>query len=466
MHYLLKLFLTFMIVFSALFVSVVQAEGILSSLWESGCAFLFDTDNVTVTGEADFQLDGVRFKSAKLNYVQEGSKSYYNLQLFTPRDEGGERENGWIIIADGNGNLVVMERYYPGIYKKGTGFPHSTLLRHSVELDALTDLGGLLVEQLEPMLPESAVVVTDLEDGKIIRVTLNASGIPSIAVSALNVAAGYLSDRWFSYGHDRNLEDYKPAFEDYYTITQALTDGTICWALNAADVEFAMDQDDRLTAAKGMVRASSVFLDESVREVEVSFNFKMTDYGVSRVADFDPFVYQVEMQEGSFNPDGEDYEISMEDDAWEECRNQAEKILQAQGFPITPEKGWGGWLSGGRIFLSIDGPDDEYLCIFSEDGSLLAMRHRMIPWMNADQKGIDELDTSILEDAENKICAFLTEINPDAAEQIKPEPQSIMTSDDGIRYVIFHDAAKRNAQFIVQIEPSLRIESYSEEFAE
>ena len=101
------------------------SDGALTELWESGCDFLFRTDNVTVTGKAAFSLDGERFKTAELNYVQDGYSSYYGLKLLTPKADGSEEETGWIIISDEDGICSVMEAYTPGVYRWATTAPQN-----------------------------------------------------------------------------------------------------------------------------------------------------------------------------------------------------------------------------------------------------------------------------------------------------------------------------------------------------
>ena len=102
-------------------------DGALTELWDSGCDFLFRTDNVTVTGKATFSLDGEHFKTAELNYIQDGYSSYYGLKLLTPKADGGEEETGWIIISDEDGLCSVMEAYTPDVYRWATTAPQ---LRH------------------------------------------------------------------------------------------------------------------------------------------------------------------------------------------------------------------------------------------------------------------------------------------------------------------------------------------------
>lgn len=269
------------------------AEDTINNLWKSGNDFLFHTDNVTVNGDAIFTLDGKLFKTAQLNYLQDGYCSYYGLKLITPKKDGTDREGGWTIIADGDENIAIMDAYYPGTYRSGLSTPHNTLLRHSVQLDALTELGGTLAKQLDNILPADTITVTESESVKNIHIKLSGDQIPEMAVSMLNVAAGFLSDRWFSNSHDRVLGDDYLAFDSYITVTEALTDGTVKWTLQAADIEFAMDTQGRLSAVSGTVNVDSTYWDGVVRSVELQFHLTMTDYGTSHVKPFDPADYHV-----------------------------------------------------------------------------------------------------------------------------------------------------------------------------
>ncbi|MBR4332113.1 MAG: hypothetical protein IKP72_05510, partial [Clostridia bacterium] len=215
--------------------STALAEGPLTDLWNSGYDFLFRTDNVTVDGELNFSLDGEHVKTARLHYVQDGKKSFYGLKLLSPRKDGTERETGWTIIADEKGHYDVMEVYEPGVYRSGIGDAFHTLLRRSVNLDALTGLGSVLVQQLEPTLPEGIVKVAEQDGVKTVHIAVSENQIPDAALSFLNVAAMYLSDRWFSFGADYSYtENERTAFENYITVTQALAGGTLNWTLRDA----------------------------------------------------------------------------------------------------------------------------------------------------------------------------------------------------------------------------------------
>lgn len=315
--------------------ALALSDGALKTVWDSGCDFLFHTDNVTVTGQATFSLDGERFKTAELNYIQDGYKSCYGLKLLTPWSDGTEHETGWTIIAAGDGTITVMEAYTPGEYKWATGEPQNTLLRRTVRLDALTELGGLLAGSVESLLPEGAVTVTEADGTKTVHIALREGQIPDTAVSALNVAAGYLSDRWFCYGYDRYIiEDEAFAFDQYVTVTEALTDGTVRWALKNVDADFVLDAQSRLAGVRGTVKVASEYWDGTVRDVEVKFDFAATDYGASAVKPFDPDDYGVKPAAARPEEAPEGEELIGEASDWEfDLFRQATGSLPAYAYP-------------------------------------------------------------------------------------------------------------------------------------
>ena len=448
------------ILLTVLLPAAAMADSALADLWKAGTDFLFHTDNVTVAGDAVFLLDGTRFKTAQLDYLQDGYRSYYGLKLLTPKKDGGERETGWTIIADERGNIAVMEAYAPGTYKQGYGAAQNTLLRRSVQLDALIELGGLLAGQVESMLPEGAVTVSEAEGAKTVHIKLSGSEIPEIAASALNVAAGYLSDRWFSYSHDRSLGDDAADFENYITVTQALTDGTVKWTLQNADIEAVMDAQGRLSAVSGVVGAASTFWDGSVREVEIRFSLTMQDYGASHVKPFDPDDYHVSLPGSAFGEEFMGDEIFMDEAAWEEMKNRADALLQKQGYQVSADAGWGGEILGNSISLHIDGSEDAFLFSFTKDGSLLTLERVTAPWLVADERETEGIAPDAIAAADAWMRAFLADACPDIADRIGYlEPQSAIFLEDGSQYVKFHDS-NDFAHFVVRVTPEIRVEYY------
>ena len=62
-----------------------HAESTVVSLIDAAEKLAFETDNVTITGKAEFLLDGKRFKTAEITYLQDGENSFWQEKLLTPR---------------------------------------------------------------------------------------------------------------------------------------------------------------------------------------------------------------------------------------------------------------------------------------------------------------------------------------------------------------------------------------------
>lgn len=448
----------------AVLAAAALAEGsTLERLWNGGCELLFHTDNVTVTGQAVLSLDGEYFKTARLHYVQDGCASLYDLTLLTPRPEQHDRQTGWTIVADQDGSYFVMEDYYPGTYRPGTGTPNSTLLRSSVQMDALIELGGLLVGQIEPLLPEGALTVSEEEGKAQVHIALAGEDIPDMAVSALNLAAGYLSNRWFSYGYDRTVaKDDAIAFENYVTVTQALTDGTVRWALRAVDADVTLDAQGRLTGGKGTLRVESTFWDGAVREVEAQFDFSVTDYGESHVKPFSAEDYGVTLFQYDDGYGPEEYVPELTQEQWDEFMGRARDVMTAQGYFVHEEASLSGWCDPYGVNISVINPDEtEYYCVFWEDGSLLTLQDWSPVTLNNDPEAA-AADEEQVAAAKEKLLAFVQEQHPllmDFMGELTLE--DVMTDEEGNRYFTIADEEQYEAYFVVRVEPDWRIVYYA-----
>ena len=433
-------------------------DGPLSELWNSGCDLLFRTDNVTAEGEAVFALDGEVFKTARLHYVQDGYNSFYGLGLLTPRADGSIQETGWTIIADEEGDYAVMEAYTPGIYRMGCDNPHNTLLRRTVQLDGLVNLGGLLAGQLE--LPEGALTVTEEAGVKHLRLALAEDQIPELAVSALNLAAEYLSNRWFAFGYDRCIEeDEGVPFENYITVTQALTDGTVRWTLRSAEADFALDAQGRLTDVSGTVRVASTFWDGAVREVTVQFQLTLSGYGSSHVKAFDPADYGVVLPR-EYYEENDEPDWSLTEEAWQRWVGKAEALLEGQGFALSPDADIMAWRTEDTYRINIANPDGEdYFLVYQEDGSLMTLQAMTEALLSAEGEGVQDVEADTIEAARQFALSFVQEQNPLLAEKLNPlNPQDLMTAPDGTQYLTFEDG--ESCYFVVRVAPALRMEYY------
>ena len=135
------------------------AEGTLTKFFDAGCRLLFETDNVTLGGQAVFSLDGVRFKTAFGTKVQAGNNASMRLGLLTPLSDGTERQTGFTVIANGT-DIYVMEDYTPGVYRQGERFESHAVIKPSVYLNSLMALGRTLTGPIEQALGDRIQVVS------------------------------------------------------------------------------------------------------------------------------------------------------------------------------------------------------------------------------------------------------------------------------------------------------------------
>ena len=90
MKKLLILVLSLLLVLAAL-TPVLAEDSALRTVVDSVADVLLDMDNVTVSGTAEFSLDGEWFKSVNTVYSQCGYRSLWKLDLLSPLPDGGKK---------------------------------------------------------------------------------------------------------------------------------------------------------------------------------------------------------------------------------------------------------------------------------------------------------------------------------------------------------------------------------------
>ena len=94
------------IILAALTALVICAAALANDtaveLYNKITGLLFSTHNVTLTASAEFSLDGNWFKTAEGTWKQDDTRSYRKLHLRSPRADGTERQNGYVIVTEGN----------------------------------------------------------------------------------------------------------------------------------------------------------------------------------------------------------------------------------------------------------------------------------------------------------------------------------------------------------------------------
>ncbi|MBQ6382578.1 MAG: hypothetical protein IJJ42_03120 [Clostridia bacterium] len=260
----------------------------LTEIIKAGEALLFQTDNVTLKGEASFTLDGEDpFKKAEAEYVQDGTFSYWRLKLLTPWPEG-ERLTGFTVIANDR-KIYAMEDFHPGVYRMGDDEPQNTLLRKSPFLTQLMDLAGFIAPEWEKTL--SGKLQTG-EDGTV-SLQLTKADVPESLNSLMNLGAQLMIRRLFQIDYDRMSGYEHTHMADFTTVTQAILGSTVRFTLQEAQLKVRLDDKGRIAEAAGTVKADFETYNDGTHTLAFTFSGEAGEYGASKVESFDPAAYGV-----------------------------------------------------------------------------------------------------------------------------------------------------------------------------
>ena len=245
------------------------ADTVLNLFYESGMELLFETSNVTLTGKAEFFLDGERFKTAEVLYIQDYDNSKFQLDLYTPRRDGAEgedRHSGYTVYANGE-DIYVTEVFYPGMYKTGSTGVQGTILRKTVQME----LVSLATEGT----------------AKELKISLNRD-VPETVNAALNLFYQFIAKRYFRTDYDQVSVRHMIPMASYITVAQGILGSTEQVSLKKAEITAKRDDAGRLEQVKGDVSLMLTTGRDGTRQLDISFSLDVSDFDGSHVGLFDP----------------------------------------------------------------------------------------------------------------------------------------------------------------------------------
>ena len=476
MHRLIEKGITLMIAISVLALSVcAAAETPARQVYDTVFRLLSDTENVTLTGHAEFSLDGKRFKTADALYIQDGTRSLWQWDLLTPRADGSERKGGYTVIANGE-RVYVMEAFYPGVYRTGTTAESSTILRRSVHLNLLSDLLRILADQSGELLGENVLQTESEEGGLTVRLQAG-NDVPEMVNTALNLAVQFAAKRYFETDYDFISERYMIPMENYITVTQAILGSTYYMALQQADVTVKLDPDGNLRSADGALSLELSTGCDGIAALDISFNLEVSDLGESRVAPFDPADYGVELAEGAMTFD--DSGIETPDPETEKLiLETAESRLHLAGY--NSEQPMQGYVflqnndadpADGRIYINFNSEDgsEAWFCFTDAVGRLLGLQNMTNSWQDAEEEwqSGEYPDPDLVKTTEEKLLSYLAEENPELSADILSLQMNRWLQIGDELYMHFWEGGEPvdhpwdEVDFIVRVAPEWRIEFYS-----
>ena len=236
--------------FSVVSVHAELATPVLSQLYHAGKHLLTEADNMTVSGKADFMLEGFPFKHAEGVYAQQEYDSYQQISLRSPRKDGSILENGYAVI-DMGGTGYHVERY-PGhvLTGKNINAPKNHALRNSVSSEALLSLGQQVASVMDLQMADKMSFTHDSAGTKV-SFQWEEEDIPVLFNGTLNLFWQEAARRYLSVLYDdMPLEGYA-LVEDYPTVTQGILFCTRNLTLKYLQTDATMDSDGRLLNLEG-----------------------------------------------------------------------------------------------------------------------------------------------------------------------------------------------------------------------
>ncbi len=452
------------------------AENQLRFFYDAAMNLLFETSNVTLKGHAEFSLDGNRFKTADLNYIQDYTNSFYQLKLLTPRRDGShepDRESGYTIIANGE-KVYVMEVFYPGVYKTGTMYAQSTILRKSVQMSLMTDMVSVLAEQTDLLLNgQTFTVQSDGQGGKELTIALN-EDVPDLVNTSLNVFYQFIAKRYFDTDYDKvNAQDMS-LMENYPTVSQGILRATKSVSLKQADVTVQANGQGLPERISGDVTLLLNTGRDGTKELGITFCLDVSDIDGSLVEKFDPSVYGVELADGSMPVEKTVGTLGPDDER---------KVLE------TAKSRW--WLAGytiddsmrGSVLLESEAPQHQdewiYVDFANEDGSvhlqyftnsigqMLGLMNINNTWQNEySEYHFEEYpDQKLVQETKEKLKNYLADENPDLATMLTELKTNWWYQEGENLYLHYWEEPEtldRDAvDFVVRVAPEWRIEFFS-----
>ena len=459
---------SFLIILTIILVTALTtgalAEKPLTALCDDMEELLFDTSNVTVTGKAEFFLDGEWFKTAEATYIQDSDRSWWDLKLTSPKKDGTERHNGYTVIADGS-KIYVMEVYRPGIYKTGTGTPQSTLVRKTVQLDLMKSMIRTIAEMAETA-EDSPVRIEEENDRSGIRISIQGNVPPAINL-ALNLSEQYLVRRYFHMDYDQVSERHMIPMDSYLTVTESILGSTRSIALKNADIQVRNDGEGRPEKITGNV---SVLLDtakDGERTLDITFQADITDRGQSHVGTFSPADYNVQLAEGAMQIENIEYS-EVDEHTQEELTEQAKKAWEQAGYTLDPSTYGYAYKQNGRYCTELNnGTGNLSLsCITNTGGKVFELRNMNNSWQDKDFNYETPCPyTELIEEAAQKVMDYLAQVNPEDSKRIDHlKVQCWMEQNDELYLEFCEDPIAQDWDgflVVVRVKPDWQLQYYS-----
>jgi len=125
-----------------------RAEGTLHAVYRAGTTLLLNTDNVTLTGHADFYLNERYFKTFDGKYVQDGCSSLMDITMTTPTLDNSVSQSGYTVVANGDAAYFI-DKNSPEVYSPVPVRSSSAVLSNEKMTKMMESVIGTVVHTLD-----------------------------------------------------------------------------------------------------------------------------------------------------------------------------------------------------------------------------------------------------------------------------------------------------------------------------
>ena len=464
------------IILAALLALVISAAALenepAAELIEKAQELLLHTDNVTLNVNAEFSLDGVWFKTAEGTWKQDGDRSFRELVLKAPKADGSERRNGYTIVTDAE-RLYLMEAFTPGVYRNGFTAGRRSILRNTVELNAMFGLAKALASQAGSDLVLGSGAITRTAEGDIL-IKLD-DRVPELANAALNQFAWFAAKRYFNMDYDRMRADGSLSLYNYATVTEGLLYAMQSVSFRNAEITVKTDAEGRLQHAEGSIGLYVNTAADGPKQLDVSFRADVTDLGSTRVRKFDPADYNVvqAQDEAMIGADaGEEIggELPAENGALiDEISLRAMEIWAETGYDMTDIVSVGCRMEGNRYVVSLEGQNPgAKKAFFTLDGQFTGIQAEPNDWQNEDSAAYafdPEPDAELDRKAKEFLMDFLKKASPEISGSVKDLKVEWIYETGNAAYAQYHeeplDQENDGVLLVIRLIPQMRVEYYS-----
>ncbi len=389
--------------------SPILFEGALEDL-------LFNTRNVTVTGEASFSLDGEWFKTARAVYRQAGENSYWDYRLTAPDADGGERANGYTVVANREYYYVMESDPYPATYRSGSDTARDTLLRETVQTRTMITVLRALANEAYTLLGSDAITVSGAKDQPETLHIQVGENVPDHVNLALSMFWQYAARRFFEVDTDQVDASERIFIHDFRTLSKGLLATTRYLSVKNADLTVVMDASGLLQQISGSASVLLNTMHDGGKQLDITFKLDVTDRDTTKVAPFKAEDYGVEL----FDP--KKYQ-TWDDETMDRLEAWADHgyfSWMKAGYEKEADKFTSGtyhWV--GDVYemkWENDAGDNSLVTLLTADGELMEMEH--LDGFTAQITETPYPDEQLVQDTLEKTLAFLEERYPDVAARL------------------------------------------------